>query len=385
MSSKTSAVLASLHKVSRRLKLGRVGDSLTYFLNSVINRPSSTILKRYDMYDYLNFIHPDVRSSAIGKNVVESSMYDLQIVIPVYNTGSFLKACIDSVLTQNTHYSYHCVIVNDGSTDSSNEILSVYASDSRVTIINQSNKGISGARNTGLSTIFGRYVTFLDSDDMLAPDAITHWMDAAYKYDADVVEGSFRRRNTDGKLYSGVIWPEEMICDKEKMQGIAWLKVYKAELWENIKFPEKYWFEDSIICGLLLPMVKKYVQIPNVVYYYTLNRGSISFNSRGRTKMIDNIYITKSILHDAESLRLFDNNYEYLYRYFLYQTHTNWDRTYMLGHDIEYAVFLESVNLFNHFFPTDIEQNGFPASISKALRSENFPLYRKTNLIYPRN
>lgn len=385
MSSKISFVLASLHKVSRRLKLGRVGDRLIYCLNNLINRPSSTILKYNDVYNYLNSIHIDVQSSSIDKNTITTPTCDLQIVIPVYNTGPFLKACIDSVLTQDTHYGYHLVIVNDGSTDSSYEILSAYASDSRITIINQSNKGISGARNTGLNTIFGRYVTFLDSDDMLAPDAIKHWMDTAYKYDADVVEGSFRRRNTDGKLYSGVIWPEEKICDKEKIQGLAWLKVYKAELWKNIKFPEKYWFEDSIICGLLLPLVKRYVQIPNVVYYYTLNRGSISFNSRGRTKMLDNIYITKSILHDAESLHLFDSDYEYLYRYFLYQTHTNWDRTYMLGHDIEYAVFLESINLFNHFFTNDLEQNGFTASLAKALREEDFSLYRKTNLNYPRN
>lgn len=374
-------ILSILYKAVRKLNMGKTGMSVVYRLNKKFNYPSSEEMTAGDYAHRLNSLHKDVQSSALRRNEIVSPTCDLQIIIPVYNVGRFLRECLDSILSSVTKYTYHLVIVNDGSTDCSGEILSEYENDSRVTIINQGNKGLSGARNTGLEKIFGRYVTFVDSDDLLAPDAITNWLDAAYRYDADVVEGSFLRRLENGKVFGGVKWDKEAVENKSKMQGVAWLKIYKAELWQDIIFPVGYWYEDTIICGLIQPLVKKYVQIPDYVYYYTLNKSSISFNSRGRAKSLDNLYITKSVLNDADKLGLIKNNYEHYYSFFLYQAHTDWDRTYLLGGGIEYLIFKELCLLFNRYFPNDIEPKNLPSVMVKALRCHDFDSYRYSNLM----
>lgn len=371
--------LTLLHKIFRKLKLKKFGGYFIHNLNKVLNKPPKSILAESDYTRFLNAIHKDVRSSSLCNNAILTPTCDLQIIIPVYNTGEFLRECINSVLNQKTKYKYHLVIVNDGSTDNSGEILSEYNLDERITIINQSNQGFSGARNTGLRKIFGKYLTFLDSDDMLAPNAITNWLDAAYKYGADVVEGSYQRRTPAGKLFGGLKLPGEAISNKSRMQGFAWLKIYKADIWENICFPEHYWYEDTVICGLILPKVNVYVQIPDYVYYYTVNKSSISFNSRGKKKSLDNVYITDSVLRDAEILGYIRENYEHYYRFFLSQIHTNWDRNYLLGPEIEYAVFKFSCNLFDKYFHEDIYCDGIPDSMIKALRKSDFNLYRYSN------
>ncbi len=374
-------LLYVLYKAAKKLNMGKDCMSLVYWLNKYFNCPSSEILASSDYTFRLNSLHKDVQSSALRKNEIVSPTCDLQIIIPVYNVGEFLRECLDSILSSVTKYTYHLVIVNDGSTDCSGEILSEYESDSRVSIINQENLGLSGARNTALKKIFGRYVTFVDSDDLLAPNAITNWLDAAYKYNADVVEGSFLRRRCNGKFFGGLKWDKETVENKSKMQGVAWLKIYKAELWQNIIFPEGYWYEDTIICGLIQPLVKKYVQIPDYVYYYTLNKNSISFNSRGKAKMLDNLYITKSVLNDADKLGLISDNYEQYYSFFIYQAHTNWDRTYLCGGGYECLVFRELCALFNRYFPNDIESKDIPARMVKALNRNDFDSYRYSNFM----
>lgn len=283
--------LLLIKKIFRKLKFGKFGGVCVYLLNKYINAHKAVGVDSGDCVKLLNSVHKDVFSSSLYKNEIIDFTCDLQIIIPVYNTSNFIKDCINSCLTQKTKYKYHLVIVNDGSTDDSDAVLSQYVSDNRITIISQANKGFSGARNTGLKRIFGRYITFLDSDDVLAPNAISNWLDAAYKYDADVVEGSYRRRTTNGKLYGGVKLPKESIEDNIKMQGYACMKIFKSDIWKNIHFPEGYWYEDTIMYGLILPKVKVYVQIPDYVYYYTANRGSISYTSNGKKKSLDGIYI----------------------------------------------------------------------------------------------
>lgn len=126
--------------------------------------------------------------------------YDLSVIVPVYNTAAYLKRCIDSIVDQNSGYRIQCIIINDGSSDDSEKILSNYKDCDGVTIITQNNKGFSGARNTGLDRIAGRYVMFVDSDDRLATMAIKNLLDVAFQHDADVVAGNYRTVDEAGKL-----------------------------------------------------------------------------------------------------------------------------------------------------------------------------------------
>lgn len=96
----------------------------------------------------------------------------ISVIIPVYNTKNYVKRCIDSVLSQ-TYKNIEAIVVNDGSTDGSKELLNeVYGNIPNVILVHQKNKGVSAARNKGLDLVSGKYVCFLDSDDWLEKDAI---------------------------------------------------------------------------------------------------------------------------------------------------------------------------------------------------------------------
>ena len=119
----------------------------------------------------LRFSPPPTGTAAADNRLLEPEC-DLQIVIPAYNVEAYLAQCMDSVLAQETKYTYRVILVDDGATDTTPAIADTYSDDPRVTVIHQRNKGHSGARNTGILEIFGKYIMFVDSDDFLLPGAI---------------------------------------------------------------------------------------------------------------------------------------------------------------------------------------------------------------------
>ena len=122
----------------------------------------------------------------------------MQIIIPVYNVEQYIQECIESILNQETQYSYIITIVNDGSPDNSRNILKQYESLNNIIIIDQENRGFSGARNRALENIYGKYLMFVDSDDKLAEGAIEVLLNTALSYKADMVEGSMSSFNHKG-------------------------------------------------------------------------------------------------------------------------------------------------------------------------------------------
>lgn len=97
----------------------------------------------------------------------------ISIIIPIYNAGSFLEKCLASILLQDTT-EWECILVNDGSTDNSADICSLWElKDSRFKFVNQGNQGVSVARNTGLDYAIGEWITFVDADDWLEPNYLS--------------------------------------------------------------------------------------------------------------------------------------------------------------------------------------------------------------------
>ena len=93
------------------------------------------------------------------------------IIVPVYNVEKYIKKCINSILNQ-TYKNYEIIIINDGSTDKSKKILESYKNIDNIKIINQTNKGLSVARNIGIKNASGDYLLFVDSDDYIDNDLL---------------------------------------------------------------------------------------------------------------------------------------------------------------------------------------------------------------------
>ena len=235
--------------------------------------------------------------SALCANVVDER-YDLHIIVPVYNVERYVEGCIASILAQQTRFSFHITVVNDGSSDKSRERLRRYEDDPRVTIIDQENRGFSGARNAALAHIVGRYVMFVDSDDRLAPGAVEMLMSKAVAEDLDIVQGGYVRFFGCAKLPA---------VHPVAPTGFAWGKVYRASLWRRVHFPETFWYEDTV-CGLLLHALTQRVGIVGpVVYEYRINLKGISIQSMGRPKCMDTLWVTQQLLADRDALGLPDS------------------------------------------------------------------------------
>ena len=115
----------------------------------------------------------------------------LSVVIPAYNVGQYVAQCLQSVLSQS-FTDFEVIVVNDGSTDNSAEIARSFAdADSRVRVVDQPNGGLSAARNTGIDLASGKWLMFVDSDDMLLPDAMSTLLALAHDTESDIVCGGF--------------------------------------------------------------------------------------------------------------------------------------------------------------------------------------------------
>ncbi|MGN0417215.1 glycosyltransferase family 2 protein [Anaerostipes faecalis] len=172
----------------------------------------------------------------------------LSIVMPVYNAERYLNLSIQSVLSQ-TYKNFELILVDDGSTDESLVLCKKYQIlDSRIRVISQENKGISGARNTGIEHAIGKYITFIDSDDIIQSKMYEIMMKQMQSDDLELIMcGAVRKENyrleeieenyeicelTKENLYDRIFSNSEIDW---KYMGV-WNKIYKTEIVKNIKF-----------------------------------------------------------------------------------------------------------------------------------------------------
>ncbi len=126
----------------------------------------------------------------------------VSIIVPVYGTEAYLSACIDSICKQ-TYTNIEIILVDDQSPDNCPEICDSYAQkDKRIVVIHQKNKGVSGARNTGLNHASGDYIMFVDSDDELDAEAVKIMLSDAFEYGADIVSNPLKQVNKKGESTS---------------------------------------------------------------------------------------------------------------------------------------------------------------------------------------
>src|SRR5690554_917151 len=207
----------------------------------------------------------------------------ISLIIPIYNVEDYLAQNLLSVKNQ-TYRNFEVILVNDGTTDLSASIAEDFVRvDERFKLIHQENKGLSGARNTGLKEAKGDYVFYLDSDDILEDTALELLVNAAVKYQADVVQGNFYYDYPEYLLLNQQQQKEiEVYNKKEAMSALlehktvlnfAWGKLIKTDLAKKHEFPEGKFYEDTFWKYKVIHDVEKYVALKQPVLYY-LQRGS---------------------------------------------------------------------------------------------------------------
>ena len=138
-------------------------------------------------------------------------MPKVSVIIPVYNVEAYLRQCLDSVVNQ-TLKDIEIICVDDGSTDSSAEILKEYATkDGRIKVLTQSNSGAGAARNAGLAVAKGEWLSFLDADDEFAPAMLSEMVDAGEQGGADVVACTMENDGDIFRRWRGWAW-DKLFC-----------------------------------------------------------------------------------------------------------------------------------------------------------------------------
>ena len=324
----------------------------------------------------LNEKNNDCKTSCIRNNdELKMENYQLSIIIPAYNCEKSVERCIESVLSQKIEYTYEIIVINDGSTDNTKDILNKFKNIENIHVIEQKNKGYSGARNTGIDFATGRYLMFLDSDDEMLPNGIKALLDRAYEYDADIVEGGFRYIYPNGKYSDNPSSDEikEISMPLGILEGFFWAKVYKREIFDGIRLPEGYWFEDSLNLHILFWKSKKTIIIPELVYGYYKNENGITHTSKKRLKSIDSLYITKSLIKDHLEMG-FDITQDY-YEYFLRMVRLTYYRTREMDEEVRNSIFLCQCYLYEKYFSSFSTGVREMVKLELSLKAHNYKTY----------
>lgn len=248
----------------------------------------------------------------------------VSIIIPIYNVKLYLDKCIQSALNQTFH-EYEIILINDGSTDSSGEIARKYWEIHKeiIILINQENKGLGGARNTGIIHARGEYLFFMDSDDFIESNAVELVYQKAKKEKADLVifDGWFLEENGEKSYLHGCLekreeWHYEQNKELLFENPSTWNKLYHRNLFlnHNIFFPEKVWFEDLRTTPKIYTVAKKIVYLQSPLYYY-LQRNTSIMHSKECEKylqILDAVDDVVAYYKEKDLYQAFEKHLEYL-------------------------------------------------------------------------
>ena len=219
----------------------------------------------------------------------------VSIIVPIYNVENYLRQCLDSIQNQ-TYKKFECIMINDGSTDSSQQIAEEYLSDSRFKLINQSNKGLSGARNTGISHIKeeSTFVAFVDSDDCIYPDFL-ETLTEHIEDEVDIIEGMIEYYFDEIKMdnISHNFEKQILTTQNEKLRKFAlnelrvsvFPKLFRKNLLTEDFFPKGWIFEDLAVVPELVSNSGKWIKLPKVIYGYRIRPNSITTKEFSEEKL----------------------------------------------------------------------------------------------------
>lgn len=244
------------------------------------------------------------------------------IIVPVYNVEKYVKKCLESIVNQ-TYRDYEVIIVNDGSTDGSIRIVNQFIEEdpNRIRLINQQNKGLGGARNTGLENALGEYIVYLDSDDFISENmlGIINQYISNNQYDM-IIFNSFKADEqgniiTKFNMCRGKCGELSISEDHQLLliPPAAWNKIYRRDFLQeqDIQYPENTYYEDGAVTRYLLLNSKSTYYCEDYLYYYVQRDSSIIHDKKiDRSK--DIIKVNDELLKLYRECNRFDEFYEEL-------------------------------------------------------------------------
>lgn len=237
----------------------------------------------------------------------------VSVIVPVYNVEKYLEKCLETLISQ-TLKDIEIICINDGSKDSSLNILKKYAlNDERIKIIDKHNEGLSAARNDGLNAATGEYIGYVDSDDWVDLNFYEKLYNAAKKYNAEAACANIIRCGNKVKKYKLKFENEQFITDNvEKLKATkipkynyVWNKIYKRTSLQNlnITFPYGRYYEDMCWSIKILYYLNGLVTVPECAYYYRRNEYSI-VSTKSAKHVSDAMESEKEMIEFAEEKHL---------------------------------------------------------------------------------
>lgn len=217
----------------------------------------------------------------------------VSVIVPIYKVEPYLKRAVASILHQ-TYHNLEIILVDDGSPDQCGRICDDYAKeDNRITVIHKENGGLSDARNAGLDAAHGEYIVFVDSDDFIAEDYVETLMQCLKKYDADVAMCSYAVTASvelDESIFKASRDETVEVCDRRELLNnlydanhkdatyfiVSWNKIYKASLWQDVRFPKGRIHEDEATTYKIYDRAQKGVYLHRPLYGYFTAPSSIT-------------------------------------------------------------------------------------------------------------
>lgn len=245
----------------------------------------------------------------------------ISVIVPVYNAERYLGYCVDSILNQS-YKNLEVILVDDGATDNSPDMCDAYArQDARVTVVHQENGGIAKAQNTGLDNAHGDYIAFADNDDILDRHNIEYLLHALQATGADMSKARWRQFGVSqlddiaAEAAEGAEVPATVTVFREPLRAYQtvfcksfrllgnligkrtearyfneanWCRLYRRELWDDVRFPEGMYAQDVMVAGELYLRMDKVVDVDRVLYYWLQSSGSVTHNERSTSFYHDN-------------------------------------------------------------------------------------------------
>ena len=209
----------------------------------------------------------------------------ISVIVPVYKVASYLDRCVQSIVDQ-TYKKLEIILVDDGSPDNCPAMCDAWAErDSRIRVIHKDNGGLSDARNAGLTLATGEYISFIDSDDWIAPEMLEKLFDALQRDDSDIAACAVQMVWEDDTLSEMLTVRRNCVLDREEAQCAllretllkqpVWYKLYRRETIKGIPFEVGKYHEDVYWSYQAIGNARRVSLIDYVGYYYFQRSGSI--------------------------------------------------------------------------------------------------------------